>query len=425
MHKTSPLFIFFIAMVIASCRAPALTEVPLPSAIATGVSTLTPLPLSTLTSLPTPLPATEFAPPPLYPVLEKLCPANPLVPLAEFGLDPRVRLLVVPDTLETRWDEKLVGVFVIAPNDPTPRRMDYLFQDGYLNSSGVSVSPNGRWLIFNRKAIGQENLVAWISSLDGQQQWPLSSPEDNLSAAWLDENSVTLWDAENKPRKVINPFTMEEELLTNLPETDVTELSLLFRATGHTWLFYQAGYDYRLFNVSTQTDQQVLEWLSLENVPSFDKGLYVTTNGQIMITIVRPYGFDMSPLMRVHEVIASESYTQTMRPVFWPENILPADPKQISVLTYGIPVYRDSWQNPNPAPQFYWFDYPQQVIKDYCFEPLGWASISPDGKFMAATRYYLPSQQPVPKSIFILNLETGYVAQIDGYQFVGWGWADE
>jgi hypothetical protein len=425
MHKTN-LLLIIVALVIASCAPLTLTEAPLSPATVTRVSTPTPLPPSPPTSLPTSLPATEPAPPPIYPVLEKLCPASPLVPLAELGLDSRVRLLVVPDTLETRWDENRVGVFVVAPNDPTPWRMDYLFQEGYLNSSGVSVSPNGRWLIFNRKAIGQESLVSWISSLDGQQQWPLSSMEENLSASWLDESSVMMWDAENEPRKVINPFTMEEELLTNLPKTDIIGIgAILFRDAGETWMLYQAGYDYRLFNASTQTDQQVLEWLSAVDVPFLATGISVTTDGQIAIKVVRPYGFDMSPLMRVPEVIASESYTQTMQPVFLPESILPAQPSWESTSTSAMSIYNDSEQKPNPAPQFYWFDYEQQIIKDYCFAPKGRADISPDGKFVAFTRHYLPSLQPVPKSIFILNLDTGYISQIDGYQFVGWAWADE
>jgi hypothetical protein len=347
-------------------------------------------------------------------------------------MDPQTRLLVLPDTVEAAWDENGTGLFVIAPDTAIPQRIDALFQDGQVNSSYYSVSPNGQWIVFNRRVTGQEIGTGWISSIDGQQQWPLS--DDLRVGHWLDDNTVVLvetegefrFDAEREFRGVINPFTMEAEPLSNLPETQVTGIgAVLFQAAGHTLMLYQAGYDYRLFDASTQTDQQVLEWLSSEAVPFLDKSIYATTSGQIVIKVVRPYGFDMSPLMDINEIITSESYTQTMQPVIVPKDVLPVHPSLESTNTLAMSFYQDSEENPQSAPKFYWFDYQQQIIKDYCFAPQGFASLSLDDKFVAFTRLHLPSQAPVPKSIFILNLETGHIAQIDDYQFAGWAQADK
>lgn len=424
MNRTITLFLVMGA-VTAACTAIPTTVEPtavVPAATVTELAT----PIPTPTPIPTLSPTPELAPAPIYPTLVTLCPADPIVPLSELGLDPQTRLLVSPASLEAMWDENEAGLFVISPDDPTPRLFPHLFQSGMVNSSQYGVSSDGQWLIFNRKTINPESVTGWISSIDGEQQWRLSPTEELRVGYWLNDDTILLYDTDNELRKAINPFTMDEELLTDLPETTVTGIgSILFRSAGQTWMLYQAGYDYRLFNVSTRTDQQVLEWLSAADVPLLAKGISVATDGQISIKVVRPYGFDMSPLMRVSEVIASESYTQTMQPVFLPENILPAQPSWESTSTSAMSIYNDSEQNPNPAPQFYWFDYQQQIIKDYCFAPLGSASISLDGRFVAFTRVYLPSQSPAPKSIIILNLDTGYTAQIDDYRFVGWARADE
>jgi len=370
---------------------------------------------------------------PIHPTLVKLCPENPMVPLSELGLSPQTRLLVMPDTLETQWDENGLGVYIIVPDDPIPRKMEYLFQDGFINSSWVRVSPNGRWLILDRRAIGQETHVSWISSLDGQQQWPMNLPGDYVVGDWLDNETVVVYDAQprdrfaRQPRKLLNPFTMEEESLDDLPETQISGIgALLFRYAGHTFMLYQAGYDYRLFDVSTHTDRQVLEWLSLEPVPFLDKSIYVTTEGQIVIKVMRPYGFDMSSWLDVDEILASKSYMQTMQAVMVPQEILPVLPSLETTFTLDMSLHKIDLQDPQQTiPWFYWFDYQRQVVKDYCFAMSGYAKLSSDNKFMAFTYYHLPSQAPAPKSIFVLNLETGYIARIDGYQFVGWAWASE
>jgi hypothetical protein len=219
---------------------------------------------------------------------------------------------------------------------------------------------------------------------------------------------------------------MAEEFLADLPPTQITGLgAILFRASGHTFMLYQAGYDYQLYDPLTDTSQQVLSWLSSAGEPTINKSIDVTAAGRIIIRFGRPYGLDVSAAMDIDAVVASSNYTQTMQPIGLPESVLPVQLSLLSRNAAGMILYRASLDDPEGAtPLFYWLDLQRQVLNDYCFDATNaFAEISADGKFVAFTRHHLPSQAPVPKSILVVNLETGYIAQVEGYRFIGWGQA--
>ena len=89
-------------------------------------------------------------------------------------------------------------------------------------------------------------------------------------------------------------------------------------------------------------------------------------------------------------------------------------PKSNSMILYTINEFA-------PSPHR-WFslDYQSMTLKNLCFET-PWNSapnISPDGNFIAFSRSY--PDYPAGE-ITILNLSTGDVSTIEGYQLIGWG----
>lgn len=412
-----------VFVISATLTKPPLTSLTLtPTSIGPATSTPIPgdLPTSALSSAPT---ATLT---PLHPNLVTACPSDPFIPLEKLGLNPDARLLVVPETSESYWDENNIGWFVMSAELPVPRQMTTFFQEGHINSKSLRVSPNGQWIIFQRKAIGSDKAVPWAASLDGKRQWPLTTDNRLENGLWLDDDTVLLFGLENsgfmnsvyETVQILNPFTLEGEYVENLPPLQVQGIgATFFRYAGRTYLIYQSGDDYHLLDMFVQTDQTVLEWLRDDPADFLDKGISILSDGHMVIRVDRPYGLDMSSAMSPAEVVVSNSYSQTMRPIFLPEAIMPATAGLLSQDARGVAIVGES-------ERFYWLDQEKGIIKDYCFS-YGLSGMSRDGKFAVFVHAVLPHSQPVPKTTFVLNLETGYVSRIDGYEFIEWAWAGE
>jgi hypothetical protein len=194
---------------------------------------------------------------------------------------------------------------------------------------------------------------------------------------------------------------------------------MIFQQAGRNYLLYQVDDDYRLFDPVAKTDQHVLEWLAAEPIDFPDKGLLVDGNGQVMIRIQRSYGFDLSDPLTIDALVRSQSYTATMRPVLLPEAIMLA---RAGTLAPNRAILVSS-QTTDGA--FIWLDLGSGVVRQYCSKPSGFRGMSPDSRFAAFTRVDLPNPQPLPKTTFVLDLETGYMAQIDDFEFVGWAKAGD
>lgn len=398
----------------ATTVAPSPTPPPTlpPTATGTPAPTATSLPASTLAVLDT--------------TLVGLCPDTPLVPLEALGLVPSVALLVRPETLESPWDDEDIGLFRVTADTVAPTRMEALRQAGYINNSWPLASPNGRWLLFRRRDTATLKDTIWVASADGQQQWPLEVSDAAVDGHWLNDTTVLLYSADTEWAEyrvtegadyfVVNPFTGESEQLADLPPTQVEGIGgIVFQQDGRIYLLYQDGYDFRLFEHGTQTDQQVLAWLTADTAYFLDKGVQIDGTGQIVIEIQRSYGFDTSGPLSVNSLIASQTYTETMRQVHLPEAILPA--------RGGSRLGRDhfTWISSEVKEDaFYLLDGVSGVIHEYCIPTRRLIAISPDFGFAAFTRDELPSPQPVPKIVYVLNLETGHLSQITDYEAIGW-----
>lgn len=416
--------ILWMGISVVACTVP-MPSIPIVSATVTQIplavaSTPTEPELSapTPTAWPTPSPSSTpiLTLASLYPDVVTICPSAPLVPLTKLGLESDTYLLVVPEEEDFYWDKNNVGLFLVNADSSAPQRIAAFSKEGQINSRHFLISPNGQWVIFQRKAKETDKVTTWIGSFDGKQQWPLSADERLENGSWLNDNTVILFDADDKIRQVLNPFTLEGEFLNGLPRMQVAGIGAkFFQYDDQTYLIYQSGDDYHLMDFSAQTDQVVLEWLRDDAADFLDKGIDILADGHIIIRVHRPYGVDISSPMSPDDLIVSQSYTQEMRSVVFPQAIMPVRVSPFSK-TYPVMVLSGDTEDS----RFYLFDYQRGVIRDYCFPLNGFSGISIDGKFAAFTRLHLPSADPVPKTTYILNLETGYFAQIDKYEFMGW-----
>jgi hypothetical protein len=430
------IFILILLLLTVSCGMPSITKTVPPTLTTTHLmpdrtltKSVTPSPATSKTLSPTltvtRIPSSTLLPTKIYaqeamiPELVSVCPENPFVPLNELGLDPQIRLVVKP---YTTGEQDEIGYFILSPDMEKPVLTPNIVQPGTVNR-GYNISPNGQWILFSRMKKDANNETPWISSLEGKQLWKLDSSGEMSGGTWLDDNSVLLFDKEVQPRKIINPFTKEEEILTGLPKMQVEGVGAkFFRYYGHTYLLYQSGKEVRLFDLINQSDYPVFQWLKEDAAPFLDTSIDYS-NGRFLARVNRPYGFDISPEMNIEEIRSQVDYSKVMRQVIFPEQVLPIS--GLSPLSPNTPAFElAQWggkDNLNKPQKFYWFDYSTTKYKDYCFEyNNALSNISSDGKFVAFTQYDLPSSLPIPTSIIIINLETGYRTKIEDFQFIGW-----
>ena len=420
-----------LALTVSACAgAPQATSNPTqlqpsasPPTTATRAVTLTAAPS------PTPRAATAIAPTatptpsldPIRPTLLEKCPPEPYVPLEELGLPDQYKLLLVPETVEG-WDAQKEGFYSVSAGSSSPEAEVSLTMDGYINWGHAGVSPDARWLIMERKAESDGHVKHWIVSHDSRQQWPLAISEEDQYGYWLDDITMVLtpsewWKWSRPTFIVVNPFSGASEKLLALPEVQIEGIGAkFFVQSERLYLIYQQRDDYHLLEVYTGRKWQVLEWLREDPAEFLDKGVTIADDGRVIVTISRPYGLDISYPMTADELLASNSYTATMRQVILPDSVLPAHPTTLRATpTLGMVVFGEGDAGPH-----YWLNISEATIAGYCFAEGGGGPLSPDGSIYALTQRWLPSPQPIPKSVFLINLKTGYIARLDGYEAVNW-----
>jgi hypothetical protein len=367
----------------------------------------------------------------VYPELVTLCPENREVPLSELGIDPRFRLVVVPWTVQTTGDE--IGYTLIDPTDPIPR-VAPLIPPGMINKSvwPYEISPDGHWVEYSlQEKDNAERRTVWISSLDGDQMWPITPVGEYFGGGWVGPQEILLYGPEEDDRKIINPFTMEERTIPPFPddETDTKELvTSLFLVDDHAYQMYPAKYEWQLFDYDSMTSHSIFQWLQFNKISYNDIHFLGYGSETYIAYVFRDYGFDISPELDIDEIAASHEYNQIMRAIMMPDAILPTYPSRIASTKQAmLLVSFDMFSDIDLQTRIYWFDIENMVVTDYCFSlDYSQRNLSPDDRFIAFTQEFYPVTypSPVPKSITILNLDTGYISKIDDYEFIGWGWED-
>jgi len=364
-----------------------------------------------------------------------ICPATRITSLANLGLPKRLNLVAIEPTAD-RHGSYDTGFYLIDLSTTEPREIDVTPPSGMINYN-YEVSPDNQWVSFIRwSKTNLKDRSLWITSLDGNKQWVVKKFTDTYTySRWISANELVIIGpqvSEQKedsqlslpfyyymPLTVVNPFTLDEEILSPLPSEYIDqyqEQMFTFRTETVFDLFrLMFGESYALYNYAERSSHFVFTWLQGSNSTAtkvFRKGdLFV-------VTVTQPYGFDISNELNLSEIEQLHEYDSSMRKIIVPTTSMPIEILQLMPETDSLILYQ---KTESFAPtNWYIFNYEKMKFVNYCYESAWDVSVypSPDGNFLAFSRGY--PEYP-DGEIAILNLSTGYVSTIEGFQMVGWG----
>lgn len=408
--------------------APAVPEQVL---IGTPLITMTGIPLSTVDS--------SSQQKIISPQLINICPESQLVSFEEIGLPNNLRLLLLPNTVDS-YPQAPSKPLSVSSENPSPTTIidDELYD--------YAVSPDYKWIYFNRPSIDENYPVLWISSLDGSEQWPVIDLGGNDYAgyaSWVSdqeifiigsphENEISVLDPwEYMPFMAVNPFTLEKRILTYLARNQEDGVfyygafNLDKRLLGMYGRLNRVDF---IYDYGEDKTLPVFSWL--ETVDPFDmqfiKPIWVYDEGKFAITIVRPYGIDLAFNLDLQSASESKQYSDVMERIIFPEHLLPASVLGIVPDNNLIGLQKYDFFNSSQGENwFYVLDYNNQIIYDYCFNLQNLVKLvkfSPDGKFAAFSLENLATEiEQDERYVAILNLENGKVTKLKGYVLVDWG----
>jgi hypothetical protein len=371
------------------------------------------------------------SPAPIEPEVIRICPDNRFVALGDLGLPREMRLVMLPANIELHGGLD-AGFSLMSPLDAEPQAVNQVAPDGGSLNHDYQVSPDGRWVSFLRQNIDEDSLELWVSSIDGQQLWSEKQIVKDSYSLWLTEQEIFIIRAENNHENLIldDPFTLEEMQLSPLPEIETDWYTYYhFRKDGNIYTLYvdarPEGYTCFLFDHNSNSNWKVFPWLDPMQYP--DTSIWLLGDSTFMTTVERPYGFDFASNLDLEIIREDLSYGEIMRQTRLLDKLLPLDVWRVtSDAEIAILVEKDINIDLSAPIAEYILDLENMVLKDFFVTQLAgeWniLSISPDGQFAEMGYEKFGGDD---KGTGILDLETGYIALIDSYQLLGWGFMDE
>lgn len=384
---------------------------------------------------------------PINPLVIKVCPTQQEVSLPELGLSPNDRLIVVS------YDEPYIyskgSLFTVKATDTTAQPINNTTPTkGELNRfSSVGVSPDGKWVLYERYHQPQDDeLTLWISSTDGQQHWELATTPLASRAEWVSNQEIIVTDYYNRePIIRIFPFSYRLEKLSHIQGLGKS-LAYLVRDSNLYDAYYGVDVDattgkfvawFALYDYAAQSKQKIFQWMPTEESPGagplssnlipWGWDIWSTRNG-FTIVVQKTYGFDLVSDLDFAAAAQPKAYTEVMKSV-----ILPDGDADWGVIE-SFPLLTDSFAFDRFYPKepgsnkmkFHIFDYQHMVLKDYCLDRGNSAGgdFSPDERFFAWT-VYEDQGNSKGKEVAVLNLETGQVARFPHVKLIGWGVVDQ
>jgi hypothetical protein len=377
------------------------------------------------------------------PQVVEICPDQQEAPLDKLDLDTRYRLIVknIDETTDT-------AALILSVSQSTPREVPNTKSKEGEILYWYSPSPSGEWLIIGYRDETKMQVPIWYSSLDGAKQWKVTTLDIRALPKFIsDEEMIVIgvppekqslgewpWE-EYTPLASINSFTGElKELPAFLPKNGIFDF--YFSHEGHAYSVYhlEGGLfeDYFLYDYEDATSTPIFQWLlNIEGWHYLDPGIVLRDNGLFTTTVDRSYGFDMAVDLSFDKVFLQSDYNEIMKAIILPGG----DSIDLTTLVYreitgeAFPVYRTGPDIYKPRP-LYMFDYKTLILKNYCLESAfntgisGSILMSKDGRFLSTTLYDVSDSIPqkfVPKSMLVLDTETGHFARIEGFEIIGWG----
>ena len=458
MTKKKLLF-FILLLLVNSCSngsfisqsSPPTQEVIIPTQkLATSVPSLTPILQSPTTVVHTPyLSTTRTAthsatsthattinqtPDRIEPRVVKLCPEVREVSLKDLGLNPKTRLVVLPQKSNGKADFN-DGFFTISSvNTETEIIPNTTVLEDWQNNHPI-FSPNGKWFAYFRYRLSQDEVYLQISSTDGtnQQKFGPYSGKDLSSFEWVSNQEIVTYKisygVNQIPITSIFPFTGEVQMLSSLPEGS-RSLAYLLETDGSHDVYYTPGLvndsAFNIYDYSTGTSRPVLKWFSKEewvryfaDSPWQYMELWSYNNNRIIILVKKSYGFDIATSLGIDILGESKSYGEVMQPIMIPEKgdelytLWHAKSKPFFAFEIAYIFNEDN-------NHYYVFDFNQMILIDYCINIGLDVYASPDDQFLAWNVMDKNYPDRV-KEIDILSLETGNIARLTGVELVGWG----
>lgn len=315
------------------------------------------------------------------------------------------------------------------------------------------ISPDHKWFVYYTFTEMRDNLAYydfWVSSVDGKKQWVFASGVNGgTDAAWVTNDKIELWYSPiwwNCPQRVeiLNPFSGESFVPPQVPSSPMPHcvLSLSTSPDNTKLIFLEEGTGkWSIFDFNTGTKQNVFPWLSQPDaynlLPRYIRWLpsgitYALPNNDNIEFIV-----DLSPSL-ASSIDSQRNKFQIPFPYeihnnrfpWWSldDGLIGFDMVQANYISPTLPTEE------SPPSRFVIFDLRNLILYDYNLDRArtgDWQKVSDpfisasaDNRFLAWT-IYEPPDISYPSETVILEIATGRVARIKGFEFFGWGEVDE
>ena len=396
--------------------------------------TITPSPVPTNPSTPEPTDVTTL----ISPEVVDFCPADPNVLLSNFGVPESTILLLL---------DKENSALVYYPfNGEGPIPIPNILGDFFFRGS-KQISQDHQWIAYehmNTEGESEGSLELRISSVDGTEQWTLLSEIPNAtSIQWLPNNELVFSQMEVRAecptsREIINPFTLESRPF-DYPESSKPQcfFQFLIDEEMEEMITYSFSFPFWYLNDLEKGEHRtVLNW-PLEDQFSYHQIQILMHQDAFTVLVPRTYGLGAGNRLGEEELASQVPPLKefTFTEIVFDSYIswLSADGKLIGfdLLDPEIPS-EEIGVNPVPR-KFYALDIETEVLRNYCTDrgqartmsELGYINqfvkSSPDYQFIAWTIYEPEGGVSFPVEVKVMDLESGAIATIPGYELVGWG----
>lgn len=442
-------FFFFSLAILAACSSSPV-ETPLASSNnipPTNSSTLYLSPTAEITISPT-VSTPKVISTPIYinPEILIVAPDKREVELAELGLSDSTRLIL--------YYEPSNSLRVMSGKDIQPQKIPNIDPEARFSRYNLRhISPDRKWFVYYTFTEVKDNLAYydfWVSSVDGKEQWVFASGVNGgTNAAWVTNDQIELWYSPawgncSQRVTILNPFSGESFVPPEVPSSPLPHcvLPLSTSPDNSKLIFLEEGTGkWSIFDFNTGTKQSVFPWLSQSDaynlVPRFIRWLpsgitYALPNGDSIEFIV-----DLSP-SSASSIDSKRNKLKLPAPYeivdkwfsWWSldDGLIGFDMVQVNYNSPTLPMEE------SPPSMFVIFDLRNLTLYDYNLDRAKtgdrqkksdpFISSSADNRFLAWT-IYEPPDMSHPSETAILEIATGRVARIKGFEFFGWGEVDE
>ena len=433
------LFMSFWGCAPTTSSMPTIIETLSPTSTSSFASTATAF--STETPLPIEGSSLKF----FSPKIEKRCPENREVFVDKLGINQDLKIILS--------DQNQTGLWSLASENPSPQLIQKFPLDKWTNKS---ISPDGKRLAYTISN-PDGSLSTRLLSLDSGEEHKIANIDylegASSSARWLSPNElVVVGSCAGSgcpfPLKVFN-ISNGKALDVYRTDRDPYDTYLGFYVSdGKYYALYSVGsggddyIDFYAYDYSTKQRIQIFPWLQ-------DKIFFYPYGGtnlgmdfysnKIFMMVEQSYGYDFGVVdASLQGLTQNTPYDLLMKRVVTDYYFSELDfsfvvlnpPNNTLLLSMSYKDYINGATNAdfttepkNIVDAFFALDLDHPVLDrwvsyliftDYCFTTTGYYvnEISPDGKIVVLNS---------DDNIMLLNLETGYIAHLPNWRFVGWG----